>query len=120
MTCLKPMFTTSFETGAEYISSVVGAEDGPIGANAPVLAWAWTGWASEKAPLTRRPGAVGLASETDRVASPAVEITVAVVPATYSLPTPGVNGPNVAAGPIASDSVAGTVPPTGVSTFGHE
>src|SRR5690349_22825467 len=46
-----------------------------------------------------------------RVASPAVEITLAVVEAVYVLPTPGVNGPNVAGVPRLSASVAGTVPP---------
>jgi hypothetical protein len=38
-----------------------------------------------------------------------------VVDVSYVAPTPGVNGPNWAAGPSVSDSVAGTVPPTGVS-----
>ena len=39
-------------------------------------------------------------------------MTLAVVPAVYVLPTPGVNAPNAAGVPSESDSVAGTVPPT--------
>ena len=49
------------------------------------------------------------------MASPAVEVTVAVVVATYSRAAPGVKAPNDA-GPMLSDSVAGTVPPTGAVT----
>src|SRR3954447_11650601 len=62
---------------------------------------------SENAPLVRWPG-----SETPRAASPAVEITLAVVAAVYSRSTPGVNAPNDAGAPRVSESVAGTVPPT--------
>ena len=51
-------------------------------------------------------------SVTDSVASPAVEMTVAVVLASYVLSMPGVNAPNAAGAPSDSDSVAGTVPPT--------
>ncbi len=47
----------------------------------PALAFACSGDASENAPLTRRPGALLLGSTTDSAASPAVEITVAVVEA---------------------------------------
>ena len=53
----------------------------------------------------------GAGSATDSVASPAVEMTLAVVEAVYSRATPGVNAPNVAGAPIVSDSVAGTVAP---------
>ena len=56
--------------------------------------------------MVRWPG-----SETDNAASPAVEITLAVVDAVYSFATPGVNAPNVAGVPSVSASVAGTVPP---------
>ena len=49
------------------------------------------------------------ASATVSVASPAVEMTLAVVEAVYSFATPGVNAPNVAGAPIVSDSVAATV-----------
>ena len=38
--------------------------------------------------------------------------------AKYVFATPGVNGPNVAAGPSVSDSVAGTVPPTAAGHAG--
>src|SRR4051794_25312028 len=58
------------------------------------------------APFVRRPG-----SETVSAASPAVEITVAVVLAVYSRSTPGVKAPKDAGAPIVSDSVAGTLPP---------
>src|SRR4051794_23693959 len=66
-----------------------------------------SGLASENEPLVRWPG-----SETLSVASPAVEVTVALVEAVYSLSAPGVNGPKLAGAPSVSDSVAGTVPPT--------
>src|SRR5262245_55416234 len=62
---------------------------------------------SEKAPLVRCPG-----SETETVASAAVEITVAEVVAVYSLSSPGVNEPKLAGAPSERLSVAGTVPPT--------
>src|SRR4051794_19241448 len=66
---------------------------------------------SENAPLVRWPG-----SETDSAALAAVEMTLAVVLALYSFSTPGANAPNDAAAPSVSESVAGTVPPTGVAT----
>jgi hypothetical protein len=56
--------------------------------------------------------AFALGSATERVASPAVEMTVASVDAVYSFATPGANAPNEAGAPSASDSVAGTEPPT--------
>ena len=49
----------------------------PTGANAPDTA-AWTGWASENAPLTSRPGDRA-GSATLSVASPAVLMTLALV-----------------------------------------
>ena len=52
-----------------------------------------------------------LGSATVSVASPAVEMTFAVVDAVYSFATPGVNAPKLAGAPIVSASVAGTVPP---------
>ena len=61
-----------------------------------------------------------LGSATLSSASPAVEITVAVVDASYVLATPGVNAPNVAGAPSVSDSVAGTVPVTGAVTGGDD
>ena len=75
-------------------------------------ALACSGEASANAPLTRWPVALVLGSATVRVASPAVEVTVAVVVAKESLATPGVNAPNDAAGPSVRLSVAGTEPPT--------
>src|SRR3954452_3381326 len=65
-----------------------------------------SGSGSENAPLVRWPG-----SETLSVASPAVDVTVAVVPAVYSLSTPGVNAPKLAGAPRVSESLGGTVPP---------
>src|SRR6478735_1645368 len=60
-----------------------------------------------KAPLVRCPGSLVVS-----VASPAVEVTVAVVDAVYSRSTPGVNTPNEAGAPSVSAKVAGTEPPT--------
>ena len=65
-----------------------------------------TGCASRNAPLA------SVAGDALSAASPAVDVTVAVVDAVYSFATPGVNGPNDAGPPSVSDSVAGTVPPT--------
>ena len=62
-----------------YVSSVAGAAEPPTGANAPALAAACSGDGSENVPLTRWPVAVALGSATDSAASPAVEITLAVV-----------------------------------------
>ncbi len=64
--------------------------------NVPFARWQWT--------------ADG--SAMDSVASPAVEITFAVVVAEYVLSSPGVNAPKDAGAPSVSASVAGTVPPT--------
>src|SRR6478752_6884060 len=58
----------------------------------------------------RRPVFVVLGSETLSVASPAVEITFAVVEALYVRATPGVNGPKAAGVPSDNASVAGTEP----------
>ena len=69
-----------------------------------------TGCASRNAPLA------SVASDTLNAASPAVEVTVAVVDAVYSFSTPGVNGPNDAGPPSVNASVAGTEPPT---SHGH-
>ena len=55
---------------------------------------------------------VAAASLTVSVASAAVLMTLAVVPASYSFAMPGVNGGNIAGAPRVSESVAGTVPPT--------
>ena len=69
-----------------------------------------TGCASRRAPL------LSVASDALRAASPAVDVTVAVVDAVYSFATPGVNGPNDAGAPSVSARVAGTVPPADWST----
>src|ERR1700761_5245737 len=66
-----------------------------------------TGSGSENAPLARCAGPLTLSA-----ASPAVEMTSAVVEAVYVLSIPGVNAPNDGAAPSVSESVAGTVPPT--------
>ena len=56
----------------------------PSGANAPpvppvLVALARSGWASVKEPLVSRPGAVALGSATVRLASPALETTLAAI-----------------------------------------
>src|SRR5262245_54541381 len=66
-----------------------------------------SGSGSENAPLLRWPG-----PSTLSVALPAVEVTFAIVDATYSFATPGAKRPNCAGGPSVSASVAGTVPLT--------
>src|SRR3954447_9253915 len=58
-------------------------------------------------PFVSTPGSL-----TVSAASPAVLTTLAPVVATYSLSSPGVNGPNDAGAPSVSDNVAGTEPPT--------
>ena len=57
-----------------------------------------------------------LGSLTDSAASPAVEITFAAIVLVYTPATPGMNEPRLAEGvPSVSESVAGTVAPTGRS-----
>src|SRR3954471_483866 len=80
-------------------------ETGPVHAAGAISTRSASG--SENAPFVRWPG-----SDTESAASPAVEITFAVVVAAYSLAAPGVNAPNEAGAPSVSESVAGTVPPT--------
>ena len=79
--CLKFSGTESLLTGPVYVSSVVGAAEPPTGAKAAVRAAAISVCGSENVPLTRWPVAVALGSATESVASPAVEMTVAVVAA---------------------------------------
>src|SRR4051812_42282229 len=69
-----------------------------------------SGSGSVNAPFARWVG--GFVSETDRVASPAVEMTFARVDVTYSRSTPGRKLPNDGVAPSVRLSVAGTVPPT--------
>jgi hypothetical protein len=75
-------------------------------------AFACSACASANEPLTRCPVALVLGSATESRASPAVVITLAVVPASYMFATPGVNVPNDTGAPSDRLSVAGTVPPT--------
>ena len=79
---------------------------------AALRARAWSGSGRMNVPLTRWPVPNEHGSDTLSSASPAVEMTFAVVEAKYVFARPGVNAPNDAAGPSVSDSVAGTVPPT--------
>src|SRR5688572_25500698 len=90
------MATVSLDTGAVQAALLNSTRSGSGRANAPLVRW---------------PGSL-----TVRAASPALEITLAVVPAVYSFVAPGVNAPNDAGAPSDSDRVAGTVPPTGAST----
>ncbi len=70
----------------------------PIGRNALAPPAICSACGSTNEPLTRWPVLLVLGSATDSVASPAEEITVAVVDAVYSRATPGVNAPNEAGG----------------------
>src|SRR4051812_24029633 len=92
MSCLKPITNASLDTGALHVRGTPRTCSGCGSENAPLVMW---------------PGSLTLS-----VAFPAVEITFAVVDASYVCATPAVNAPNEAAGPSVSDSVAGTVPPT--------
>src|SRR3954447_3031297 len=83
----------------------------PAAAVPPMLdAFACSTDGSANVPFMSLPVLLVLGSEIDSVASPAVEITLAVVPAVYGLATPGVNGANDAGAPSESDRVAGTEP----------
>src|SRR3954452_18157954 len=99
MACVNGTVTTSLDTGADHVFTIPSPPSGD---------------ASENAPLTSLPVPVG--SATVNVASPAVEMTVAVVEAGYAFPSPGVNAPNAGALPSTTDSVAGTVAPTSPAT----
>src|SRR5690349_20324218 len=90
--------------------STVSLETGAVHADLENATCSGSG--RENAPFTRWPGSL-----TDSVASPAVEITFAVVDAVYSFAAPGVNVPKDGALPNVSESVAGTVPPTGASAL---
>src|SRR4051794_12979378 len=82
---------------------------------AALRARACSGCGSTNVPLTRWPVPTEDGSATLKSASPAVESTVALVDARYVFVMPGVNAPNEAGAPSVSDSVAGTLPPTGWS-----
>jgi len=84
MCCLNVTVTTSLDTGFDQVESVVGAAEPPTAPPAPAVlpalaAETVSGLGSANAPLTSLPVSVVLGSATDSVASPAVEITVAVV-----------------------------------------
>src|SRR5689334_10002352 len=93
------MSTLSLETGAVHVDLENATCSGSASVNAPLVRYAGDG-------------------ATVRVASPADEITLAVVLASYVLATPGTNGSNDAGAPRVSDSVAGTEPPTVPCTGG--
>src|SRR5690349_6192009 len=78
--CLKLIVTASLEVGADQVFSVVGLVEPPTAANAPP-ALACSACGNANVPLTSLPVLVELGSATDRVASPAVEITLAVLEA---------------------------------------
>src|SRR6478735_12057198 len=96
MVCLNAMLTVSLETGAVHADLENSTRSGSASENVPLVMW---------------PG-----SETVRAASPAVLMTLAVEAAVYSfVGAPATNAPKFAGAPSVSDSVAGTVPPTGAS-----
>ena len=72
--CLNAIGTTSLLTGADHARSGVGLAEPPTGRPPACRVCG-----SEIVPLTRCPVASGLGSATVSGASPAVEITVAVV-----------------------------------------
>src|ERR1700712_5248799 len=111
MSWLNSSVTASLDTGLLHVRRFSGEADEPTLLNAvPVFAAlrarACRNCGIENAPLTRWPVAVGLGSATLSCASPALEITLAVVEARYVFVTPGVNGPNCAAGPSVRPRVA--------------
>src|SRR4051812_29618154 len=88
-----------------------------MGANADVgcavfVALASRGRASTRSPLIRRPGEIGLGSDTLSVALPPVLVTTALTVAVYSLVTPAVRLPRLTALPTVSASVGATLPAT--------
>src|ERR1700742_3593023 len=93
MCWLKPIVTGSLDTGALQLvlDRLIASGSGSV--NAPLARWP--------------------AADAVSAASPAVLITFAVVCAVYVFSTPGVNAPKDGGVPSVSDSVAGTVPPTG-------
>ena len=74
--------TGSLETGAVQVVRVSGAPltvPAPVDVLAGLVPTAFSAVGRLNAPLTSRPGAVLLGSVTDSVASPAVEMTLALV-----------------------------------------
>src|SRR4051794_37806495 len=84
MACLNDIVTVSLLTGALQLVSTSGlaliAPKLAFGA-LTVVALACSGWGSAKAPLSSLPGLLELGSATERAASPALEMTLAVVEA---------------------------------------
>ena len=80
--CVNRTCTGSLETGADQVVRVSGV---PLTVPAPaevlpgLVPTAFSAVGRLNAPLTRRPGALLLGSVTDSVASPAVEMTFALV-----------------------------------------
>ena len=112
MACLKATVTGSLLTGPVIGQQRVGLAEPPTAASAPpvpagLVAAARSGCGRLNAPLTSLPVCRCRDRRRYSVASPAVLITFAVVLASYSFATPGVNAPNVAGAPSVSDSVAG-------------
>ena len=79
--CLNPRLTVVRPTGLLNDSRFVGLAEPPSGANAPSLAFTCSFCGRKNEPLTRWPVFVELGSATERVASPALETTWAVVDA---------------------------------------
>ncbi len=100
-----PVRSASFAPIA-WVKRIANAslETGPV--QADLSGATATGCASVYVPSASR------ADETDSAASPAVEVTEALVDAVQAFATPAVNAPNEAGGPSVSESVAGTVPLT--------
>ena len=99
--CLNEIVTDSFDTGAVQLDLLNATCSGSGSVNVPLARYAGDG-------------------ATDSAASPAVEITFAVVDAVYSFARPGVNAPKLAGVPSVSASVAGTLPPTVPGTVGKK
>src|SRR4051794_4073435 len=91
MCCANAIDTGALDAGAVQLAGVIVT---------------CSGSARLKAPLARWTGPLTLSA-----ASPAVEMTFAVVAVVYVRSAPGVNAPKAAAGPSVSESVAGTEPP---------
>jgi hypothetical protein len=85
--CLNVMATLSLEVGPVHVDLASSMCSGSASENAPLVMW---------------PG-----SPEDSVASPAVEMIVAVVLAVYSMAAPGVNVPKLGVAPSASESGPG-------------
>src|SRR3954470_4302573 len=96
MCCLKGIATGALDTGALHADFENAICSGSLSVNAPLDS---------------------LPPSTLNVASPAVEGTFAVVLVAYVRSTPGVKAPKDGMAPSVSESVAGTVPPTGVVTL---